>query len=345
MGLDRLSGPAPGGRGVGLRHGRRQPHRGGQPSLTKLNAIRYDPSGDGTVYAFAPQRFHDAFSEAFGAFPNALASMDCPDACKGYELTADLDFDTNGDGRTDVAGDDYWNGGAGWEPIPRPDFAYNYGGEFHGNGHTISNLYINRRTARSGCSTVLTICSSHGAAQRQRDEHSSFPSNSTGALVGDSGGNLPGARVSAVYATGSVSGRGKVGGLVGGNIAGQVIASCTDVVVTGGSDTGGVSASTRTAPKTPAPFPGRCTASMPEGRSRRPAATSARGRRQPAGRRHPLELFRRRQHRAGRRQPRQDHRRAADLRGLRRHLRRLERGPGRRRRRRQRGRPLGLRHK
>ena len=76
--------------------------------------------------------------------------------CEGYELAANLDFDTNNDGRTDITGDDYWNGGAGWLPIG--DATNAYIAQFDGNNaretglgadggpYTISNLFINRTT-------------------------------------------------------------------------------------------------------------------------------------------------------------------------------------------------------
>ena len=51
------------------------------------------------------------------AFPSPLDRLGCGvDGCSGYELLADLDFDTDGDGALD-SGDDYWNDGDGWEPI------------------------------------------------------------------------------------------------------------------------------------------------------------------------------------------------------------------------------------
>lgn len=57
--------------------------------------------------------------------------------CRGYELTADLEFDTNGDGRTDVAGDTFWNNGQGWNPIGDAENTLNYLAEFIGNGHVM----------------------------------------------------------------------------------------------------------------------------------------------------------------------------------------------------------------
>lgn len=74
-------------------------------------------------------------------------SSGCPaSGCFGYELVADLDFDTNGDGvidNRDTYFDHEGNGGnAGWIPIggKYPFFS----AQFEGNGHVIRNLYINR---------------------------------------------------------------------------------------------------------------------------------------------------------------------------------------------------------
>ena len=67
--------------------------------------------------------------------------------CTGYELRADLDFDTDGDGATysgtgnsasSDSGDACHNNGSGWEPIGT------FAATFKGNGHAISNLFIKR---------------------------------------------------------------------------------------------------------------------------------------------------------------------------------------------------------
>ncbi len=69
-------------------------------------------------------------------------STGCPAAgCNGYELVADLDFDTNENGIAD-ADDLFWNGGAGWEPIGTLQNSFE--AIFNGNNHTLANLYINR---------------------------------------------------------------------------------------------------------------------------------------------------------------------------------------------------------
>ena len=99
-------------------------------TLAQLDFIRYDLNGDSMVGIYAIEEYQSAF-------PGALDGMGCPaDGCRGYELAASLDFDTNGNGEAD-AGDAYWNDGAGWEPGSSSP-------TFDGNRYTIANLYINR---------------------------------------------------------------------------------------------------------------------------------------------------------------------------------------------------------
>ena len=99
-------------------------------TLAQLNVIRLDPRGNSLVDTDDLPQYLEAFAEA-------LDDMGCPsDGCKGYELAASLDFDTNGNGEAD-AGDAYWNDGAGWEPGSSSP-------TFDGNRYTIANLYINR---------------------------------------------------------------------------------------------------------------------------------------------------------------------------------------------------------
>ncbi len=88
--------------------------------------------------------------------------------CHGYELITDLDFDENGNG----VRDDTYNTGAGWRPIMGKTYpedsllasiilgergvmtganvefslAKMFHAVFEGNGHTISNLYVNHNS-------------------------------------------------------------------------------------------------------------------------------------------------------------------------------------------------------
>ena len=119
-------------------------------NLAQLNNIRWDADGDGQLGTW--RGMHDGKNRAAGtptyeeSFPNAAEGMGCPDTgCRGYELMADLDFDSNGDGS--VTADDhdgaYWKGGSGWFSSKIGAYGRPYSAEFNGNGHTISNLFIN----------------------------------------------------------------------------------------------------------------------------------------------------------------------------------------------------------
>ncbi len=172
--------------------------------LAQLDAVRYDLNGDG-----ATDRAADARSY-FAAFPDAAERMGCPRACAGYELQADLDFDTDTSGDAG-AGDDYWDGGAGWRPIGRyPQDVTSqrpFTGDFEGNGHVVANLFIDRPD-RDGVGLFgFSLGTLRGLGLANVDV--------TG---GDAAGGLAGAVVGKVvdcYATGSVWGGDYVGGLVG----------------------------------------------------------------------------------------------------------------------------------
>ncbi|MYC32858.1 MAG: hypothetical protein F4X64_06740 [Chloroflexi bacterium] len=169
-------------------------------SLAQLNAIRWDLDGDGV----------SDNAEYAAAFPNAASGHGCPaSGCAGYELTTDLDFDTNGNGVVD-AGDAYWNNGAGWEPIGTGNGPFK--ATFDGAGHTISNLYIRRAPeiglfgaihsgsliTRTGLVSTNVATSGYGSA---------------GALAGINNGAIKNS-----YSNGLVAGCvDNIGGLVGAN--------------------------------------------------------------------------------------------------------------------------------
>ena len=111
-------------------------------NLAQLNAIRWDLNGDGAVAS------GDDTTNYTAAFPTPATGMGCPTSgtptgCIGYELTADLDFDTDDtDGLG--SGDKYWNDGDGFKAIGT------YTGTLDGNGHVIENLLVKRtRTTRT----------------------------------------------------------------------------------------------------------------------------------------------------------------------------------------------------
>ncbi len=194
-------------------------------SLAQLDAMRHDLDGDGSA----------THSDYAAAYPNALADMGCPAAgCTGYELTVNLDFDTNGSGQAD-AGDAYWNDNWGWTPVGDPDEAFRWNATFDGNGHTIANLYISW-----GDTDHVGLFRATGSASVIRNvglvEVNVTGNSRVGGLVGGNGGT-----VSDSYATGKVTGNGgSVGGLVGSG-SGPIANSYSTAKVTGeGDNVGGL---------------------------------------------------------------------------------------------------------
>ena len=120
----------------------------------------------------------------YGAvFSSAEANMGCNEGapqvsdrnCLGYELAQSLDFDSNGNGLRD----DTYNTGTGWRPIMGKTYVgtisnhrktqyvqqqteepYNdakrFRAVFEGNGHTISNLYVNHNSSEAGLFGAVT---------------------------------------------------------------------------------------------------------------------------------------------------------------------------------------------
>ena len=181
-------------------------------TLAQLDAIRHDLTGVGSSTNAA----------YIAAFPNRITSttkrMGCPGTCTGYELTANLDFDENGDGQITADDSTYWNGGAGWAPIGSDSSASaRYQGDFKGNGYTINNLFINR----GSWSDVGLFGSTHNTSRIESlgvTNANVRAQNYVAILVGSLYGDIV-----ACYATGAVTGtgdgmgqnRGQVGALAG----------------------------------------------------------------------------------------------------------------------------------
>ena len=241
--------------------------------LGQLDAVRFDLDGDGKVDRVPgstntpPLPDDKAAYEA--VYPDAAVSMGCGNVngCTGYELVADLDFDTNASGHADE-GDAYWNDGRGWKPIgvPSSDTFYwvteLFLAAFDGNGHVISNLYINRPgesfvgffgfvdsylpysgivrnlgladvdvigssetgTLAGRNRALIENCRATGSVRQRSSEPYRHP---VGGLVGRNGGNLGKGVVRNSYAAVDVSGGdSRAGGLVGRNEnAGEILAS------------------------------------------------------------------------------------------------------------------------
>ncbi len=214
-------------------------------NLARLNAVRWDLDGDGTATSTATTTFA-------AAFPNPRGGAVCPTtitnvACTGYELATDLDFDTNGNGRTWTetggmlagGGDEYDNSGQGWEPIGTD--AERFAAVFRGNGRTIDNLFVNRdglvglfgatdatariesvgvRKARVVGSRVVGILAGEARGDVVACYVSGAVGSPTASIVGGLVGRLRG-DVTASYSSATVEGSDQVGGLIGTAIGGS----------------------------------------------------------------------------------------------------------------------------
>ena len=209
-------------------------------NLAQLDALRYDLNGDGLVDS-------TTWMPYYSAFPMGALGMGCPNAgCRGYELTAAMNFDTNASGGAD-SGDTYWNDGKGWAPIGNQDDPFT--ASFDGNGHILTNLFINRpdqdRVGLFGQfgpvpDPVL------GSADEFIDlGHDLFDVGLIGVNITgrDQVGSLIGRAVKSEtrrsHASGRVAGRDQVGGLVGDS-EGGVWESYAAVQVVGRNSVGGL---------------------------------------------------------------------------------------------------------
>ena len=169
-------------------------------TLAQLNAMRWDPDGNGTPVSANASDYYAAFSK------HTTSDRGCQSTCNGFELMNDLDFDTNGNGTAD-SGDDYWNGGAGWKPVPDTT---TYTGSFNGNGFALKNLFINRTTDSVGLFRAIG-----GGVFENIALHDVSITTTSSHVGGITGQNIGGAIIRTSYTTGSVTGSQDVGGLVG----------------------------------------------------------------------------------------------------------------------------------
>ena len=200
-------------------------------TLVQLDAVRHDLDGDGVPTAAGATTYRAAFPDAF---PETDSQLRCVLQCLGYELMADLDFDTDDDGDVD-SDDDYWNNGAGWNPIGSRTSAFQ--ARFEGNGHIIRNLFIDRSTtSRVG---LFGYTDSTSAIRNVGVTQVDVTGNlDIGGLVGENSGTI-----TASFATGRVSGARHVGGLVGSTV-GTITTSFATVRVSGPRAVGGLVGST-----------------------------------------------------------------------------------------------------
>ena len=219
-------------------------------SLLQLNALQYNLNGYGrpdrgpTDYVVYAAAFPGGATTSTA--PNATTTADgrermgCPGgACRGYELTRSLDFDTDGSGSVD-SGDQYPN----WRPIGDLQGTA-YAAVFDGNGHTISNMNIERSIESGGLfESIRSQSEIRDLGIVNPTVQAGGASEAVGALTGENGGII---RTSYVQG-GTISSVGtsletRLGGLVGAS-TGQIWASYASTTVIAAayntSDVGGL---------------------------------------------------------------------------------------------------------
>ena len=210
-------------------------------TLEQLDAIRYDLDGDGAVATSDEANYGAAFPATAGG--STYGAIGCGDgttitACSGYELMENLDFARHGSGlgrrprfalhllqirRSPETG--------GWLPIGDNSTGGNvsrFTAVFEGNGHTLSNLYIDRSVRFVGLFGILGV----GAEVRNVGIEGGSVTTTTssgngfaGGLVGHNGGTI-----TSSYATGDATADATgyydfAGGLVGYNNRGTITSS------------------------------------------------------------------------------------------------------------------------
>ena len=191
-------------------------------TLAQLDALRHDLDGDGVPSSWRPY---------YAAFAEGPLDMGCLGACEGYELTADLDFDTNGSGSPDT-GDAFWNGGAGWEPIGSDSDPFL--ATLEGNWHVVANVFIDRGTQDDV--GLFGHVGEEGSIRRFGVADVSVTGNDrVGGLVGRNQG-----WVESCFATGAVTGNDYVGGVAGDFSAGRLRPCYAAGTVTGNDMVGGL---------------------------------------------------------------------------------------------------------
>ncbi len=241
-------------------------------NLEQLNAIRYDLDGDGIADTVvgnnaATTANHTAYA---AAFPSPATVMGCNEdetdtanqVCAGYELFAAPSSDTPAmssgldfSGPASIVGypeasQTAWTTGDGWLPIGAADAdadiaAGEFTAEFKGNGHAISNLFINRpntddvglfsKIGTNGLVQLLALKEVRIAGQRVGGSDIAGGQDDVGGLAGENAGTIRD-----TYVTGRVFGANNVGGVVGKNdTGGNIMVVWTNVDVNANEDRAG----------------------------------------------------------------------------------------------------------
>ncbi|CAN1523786.1 Filamentous haemagglutinin, N-terminal [Methylophilaceae bacterium] len=145
------------------------------------------------------------------------------------DLTADYTLVRDVDASKTAGVNDVWTDAGGFVPVGH--VGTHFTGSFDGQGHAISGLTINRPTLGG----VGLFGYGQGISNLGLINVDITGGNYVGGLAGNNYGNI-----SNSYVTGSVSGNGSVGGLVGYNDDGTVTQSYSSAAVTGINEVGGL---------------------------------------------------------------------------------------------------------
>ena len=191
---------------------------------------RFDDDNDGLIDIYTLEDLDDIRDQHLSMPSTCGSNGDI--ACDGFELRRSLDFSTVESYQSGMI-DANWTTSTGWQPIGSD--TNRFSGIFEGNGHTISNLYINRIAEAS--LGLFSVVDTDGEVNNVGLLNVSVEGSESniGGVIGLNYG-----RITNSYATGAVTGTGdEVGGLVGDN-DGRVMNSYATVAVTGNDDVGGL---------------------------------------------------------------------------------------------------------
>ena len=196
--------------------------------------IDIDKDGDGLIEICDLEGINEMRHQLNGSGYKASAgatkiTQGCPPTgCRGYELVKDLDFKTDASYRT-ISNKATWTMGSGWVPIG--SLNNRFSSVFEGNGHTISNLYINR----SGGVGLFAVTAKDAQINNIKlSDVNVRGRNDTGSLVSLNEGSII-----SIDVTGTVNGNEDVGGLVANN-GGTITRCVANVMVRGISRIGGL---------------------------------------------------------------------------------------------------------
>ncbi|AJQ92857.1 thrombospondin type 3 repeat-containing protein [Gynuella sunshinyii] len=162
-------------------------------------------------------------------------SAGCPlTHCYGFELTDNLDFDSNQDGLLDF---NDWNHGLDWSPIGG-ESDYPFSAVFDGQGYQIRNLHIAGAYVNEAglFGTIDHATIRHLGLTGDLMSINTPNAYRTGSIAGQARASV----MTAVYSSGAITGGTTVGGLVGDSFDTIITASYVSGSVTGSDGVGGV---------------------------------------------------------------------------------------------------------